>query len=167
MTAMRERRTRRFFIGVKRKARIECVRNSVLPFAAQASDDAQMMCAELEGVAKRGLRLPSDIFMPLMIVRTRQDFPISRIHLADAKVPVPIERFLCRALLGMLDQDRPAGIETEFACQRIHNAEYLLASGGLQRRDDPVPHAIASAMLARIAKEIGQVALAAAQDGDG
>lgn len=105
--------------------------------------------------------------MPLMVVRTRQDFPISRIHLADAKMPVPTERLGCRALLGMLDHNRSAGIEPEFASQQIHDAEYLLPGGGLQWRDDPVPYAVASAMLARIAKKIGQVALAAAQYGDG
>lgn len=114
MVAMRERRTRRFFIGVRRKACFECIRDSVFAFAAQAREDTQMVCAELECVAKCGFRLPSDIFMPLMVVRTRQDFPISRIHLADAKMPVPTERLGCRALLGMLDHNRSAGIEPEF-----------------------------------------------------
>lgn len=82
-------------------------------------------------------------------------------------MPVPTKRLLCRALLGMLDHDCPTGVETKFASQRIHDAEYLLASDGLQRRDDPMPHAVASAMLSRIAKEIGQFALTAAQDDDG
>lgn len=167
MIAMCERLARRFFIANSWKACFESVRDCILALAAQAGEDTAMMRAELECVAKGGLGQPRDIFMPLVIVRARQDFPVSGIHLADAKMPVATERLLCRALLGMLDHDCPAGIETKFASQRIHDAEYLLAGGGLQRRDDPVPYAVASAMLARIAKEVGQVALAAAQDDDG
>jgi len=167
MIAMCEPLARLFFIANSGEACFESVRDSVVALAAQAGDDAQMMRAKLECVAKRGLGQPRDIFMPLVIVRARQDFPVNRIYLADAKMPVPTERRLCRALLGMLDQDCSTGIEAKLSSQRIHNAEYLLAGGGLQRRDDPVPHAIASAMPARIAKEIGQIALAAAQDDDG
>lgn len=55
MIAMCEPLARRFLIGISRKACFEGIPDSILALAAQAGEDAQMMRAELECVAKHGL----------------------------------------------------------------------------------------------------------------